>query len=328
MAIPALEIETYLDAEHLAGLSQMPGLGDMGEMLSRPGGAAELRAMLGSLLPETPLPEGVTTEDRMAPGPDGAPEVMVRLYRPASLPTGAPALYWIHGGGMVLGNVAMNDAYCAEIAAELNVMVASVEYRLAPEHPFPAPIEDCYAGLRWFASAADELGVDRSRIAIGGGSAGGGLAAGLALVARDRAEVDVCFQMLVYPMLDDRNVTRSSHAILDPRVWNRAANLAGWNAYLEGNAGGDDVSPYAAPARATDLAGLPPAYINIGTLDLFVDESVAYTRALLEADVPVELHVYPGAFHGSPTLLPEAEISKRWNRDELSALDRALNGPR
>lgn len=328
MAIPALDIEAYLDAEHLAGLQQFPGLGDLEAMLSTPESAAELRGTLDGILPEAPLPEGVTTEDRTVPGPAGAPEIMVRLYRPASLPDSAPALYWIHGGGMVLGSVAMNDPYCAEIAAELNVLVASVEYRLAPEHPFPAPIEDCYAGLRWFASAADELGVDRSRIAIGGGSAGGGLAAALALVARDRAEVEVCFQMLVYPMLDDRNTTRSSHAILDPRVWNRAANLAGWNAYLSGNAGGEDVSPYAAPARATDLAGLPPAYINVGTLDLFVDESVAYTAALLEADVPVELHIYPGAFHGSNALVPDSEISRRWQRDELSALDRALHGPR
>ena len=125
-----------------------------------------------------PIPDGVSTEDHMAPGPEGAPDVMVRTYRPASLPANAPAFYYVHGGGMVLGEVATSDAYCAGIAGDLNVLVASVEYRLAPEHPFPAPIEDCYAGLRWFASSADEFGIDRSRIAIGGGSAGGGLAAG------------------------------------------------------------------------------------------------------------------------------------------------------
>lgn len=324
MAIPALDIEAYVDAEHLAVLEAMPVRLDLSDIPATRAGMADLRA----LLPAVPLPDGVTVEDHMAPGPEGAPDVMVRTYRPASLPTGAPALYWIHGGGMVLGSVEMNDPYCAGIADELNVLVASVEYRLAPEHPFPAPIEDCYAGLRWFASSADELGVDRSRIAIGGGSAGGGLAAGLALVARDRAEVDVCFQMLVYPMLDDRNATRSSHAITDSRVWNRAANLAGWDAYLSGNAGGDDVSPYAAPSRADDLTGLPPAYINVGTLDLFLDEDIAYAQALLAANVPTELRVYPGAFHGSPSMAPDAEISKRWNSDELSALDRALNGPR
>ena len=136
----------------------------------------------------------------------------------------------------------------------------------------------------------------------------------------------MCFQLLTFPMLDDRNITRSSQAIVDPRVWSRASNLAGWNAYLEGNAGGEDVSPYAAPARATDLAGLPPAYINVGTLDLFLDENIAYAQALLAANVPVELHVYPGALHGSNLIVAESEISRRWNSDELAALDRALNG--
>jgi len=324
MAVPALDIEAYLDAEHLAVLEAMPLRLDLSDIPATRASLAEL----GAALLAAPIPDGVTVEDHTAPGPEGAPHVMVRTYRPASLPANAPALYWIHGGGMVLGDVAMNDPYCAGVADQLNVLVASVEYRLAPEHPFPAPIEDCYAGLRWFASAADELGIDSTRIAVGGGSAGGGLAAGLALVARDRGEVEVCFQLLVFPMLDDRNATRSSHAIADARVWNRAANLAGWNAYLEGNAGGDDVSPYAAPARATDLAGLPPAYINVGTLDLFLDEDIAYAQALLAANVPTELRVYPGAFHGSNAMVPDAEISRRWNSDELSALDRALNGTR
>ena len=324
MTTPTLDIETYLDAEHVAALNTLPVRQDPTDFVARRAAMAELRAAM----PQVQLPDGVALEDHMAPGPDGAPDVMVRTYRPASLPANAPALYWIHGGGMVVGNVEMNDPYCAGIAESLNVLVASVEYRLAPEHPFPAPIEDCYAGLRWLASSADELGLDRSRVAIGGGSAGGGLAAGLALVARDRDEVEVCFQLLVYPMLDDRNTTRSSQVIVDPRIWNRASNLAGWNAYLSGNAGGGDVSPYAAPARATELAGLPPAYINVGTLDLFVDEDIAYARALLAANVPAELHVYPGAFHGSPNLAPDAELSKRWRRDELSALYRALNGPR
>lgn len=324
MTTPALDIEAFLDAEHLAVLEAMPLRLDLSDIPA----TRDQMADFGAALLAAPLPDGVSIEDHMAPGPEGAPDVMVRTYRPSSLPANAPAFYYVHGGGMVLGDVAMSDPYCAGIADQLNVLVASVEYRLAPEHPFPAPIEDCYAGLRWFASSADEFGIDRSRIAIGGGSAGGGLAAGLALVARDRAEVDVCFQLLVFPMLDDRNITRSSEAIVDPRVWSRASNLAGWNAYLSGNAGGDDVSPYAAPARATDLAGLPPAYINVGTLDLFVDESIAYAQALLAADVPVELHIYPGAFHGSNLMVPEADISRRWNSDEISALDRALNGAR
>lgn len=321
MTATALDLDALLDEEHRAVLDAMPMRMDLADVEAARAGMAERRAAL----PVPPLPEGVTIEDRLAPGPEGAPDVMVRLYRPASLPADAPALYWIHGGGMVLGNVEMNDPYCANVAGRLNVLVASVEYRLAPEHPFPAPLEDCYAGLRWLASGAAVLGVDAGRIAIGGGSAGGGLAAGLALLARDRGEVAVRFQLLVYPMLDDRNATRSSHAITDERVWNRAANLQGWNAYLAGDAGGEGVSPYAAPARAEDLAGLPPAYVNVGALDLFVDEDVDYARRLMAAGVPTELHVYPGAFHGSPGLVPDSALSKRWAADELAALDRALH---
>ena len=317
-----------LDAEHLAVLQSRPGPPlDLSDVPA----ARKRRAAEAALLPTPPIPAGVTTEDRLVPNaaaatPD-APGVTVRLYRPATLPSGAPALYYIHGGGMVLGDVAMSDPYCAGLADRLNILVASVEYRLAPEHPYPAPLDDCYAGLAWLAAAAPELGIDRRRIAIGGGSAGGGLAAGLALLVRDRGEIDVCFQLLVFPMLDDRNQTPSSYAITEPFVWDRTKNLAGWNAYLDGRAGADDVSPYAAPARASDLAGLPPAYISVGTLDLFLDEDIAYAQALLAAQVPVELHVYPGAFHGSPMLVPDAPISKRWRDDELAALDEALHGP-
>ena len=325
MTTTSIDFTSRVDAEYREALEAMPPGGlDLADIAAARAGAAARRAQM----PVAELPDTVAIEDRYVPGLDGAPDVMVRLYRPASLPASAPALYWIHGGGMVLGDVAMSDPYCADVAERLNVLVASVEYRLAPEHPFPAPLDDCYAGLAWFASAAAELGVDRSRIAIGGGSAGAGLAAGLALMARDRGAVDVCFQLLVYPMLDDRNTTPSSHAVTEPRVWNRGSNLAGWDAYLAGQAGAEDVSPYAAPARATDLAGLPPAYIAVGTLDLFVDEDIAYTQALSAAGVPVELHVYPGAFHGSPSLVPGAALSQRWAADELAALDRALNGER
>ena len=321
MTATALDLNAQLDEEHRAVLDAMPMRMDLADIEAARAGMAERRAAL----PIPPLPDGVEIEDRLAPGPEGAPDVMVRLYRPASLPANAPAFYWIHGGGMVLGNVEMSDPYCANVADRLNVLVASVEYRLAPEHPFPAPLEDCYAGLRWFASSAAGLGADAGRIAIGGGSAGGGLAAGLALLARDRGEVEVCFQLLVYPMLDDRNATRSSHAITDERVWNREANLHGWNAYLEGATGSEGVSPYAAPARAEDLAGLPPAYVNVGALDLFVDEDVEYAQRLMAAGVPTELHVYPGAFHGSPGLVPDSALSKRWAADELAALGRALH---
>ena len=323
MDIEPIDIASRIDDEHRPIFAAIPR--DRRDWSDIPGTRAKLAEMLAAM-PRPQLPDGVTLEDRLVPGPPGDPDVPVRLYRPADAPSPAPAFYWIHGGGMVFGDVNGSDPYCAAIAADLSVLVASVEYRLAPEHPFPAPLEDCYAGLAWLWSAAGELGVDRERIAIGGGSAGGGLAAGVALAARDRGVVRPCFQLLVYPMLDDRNLTRSSHAITDPRTWDREANLAGWNAYLAGNAGGEGVSPHAAPARAADLASLPPAYVNVGDLDLFVDEDVAYARALADAGVPVELHVYPGAWHGSTSFAPHTALSRRWAADERDALRRALLG--
>jgi acetyl esterase/lipase len=317
-----IDVASRVDAAHLAVLDAMPT--DLLDLTDIPAARATMAELRAQMLQE-PIPEGVAIEDVAVPGPAGAPDVMVRLYRPAGLEAGAPALYWIHGGGMVLGSVEMNDPSCAVHADRTRALVASVEYRLAPEHPYPAPLEDCYAGLQWLASSAGELGIDAGRIAIGGASAGGGLAAGLALLARDRGGPAICFQLLVYPMLDDRNTTPSSHAIEDPRLWNRRANLAGWNAYLAGRAGADDVHYHAAPARAGELTGLPPAYINVGELDLFLDEDIDYARRLMAAGVPVELHVYPGAFHGSNMFVSRAALSQRWTEDELAALQRALH---
>jgi acetyl esterase/lipase len=196
--------------------------------------------------------------------------------------------------------------------------------RRAPEHPFPAPMDDCYAGLAWTYRQAAELGVDPERIAIGGASSGGGSAAGLALLARDLGEVPVCFQLLIYPMLDDRNVTPASVTLTDPRVWNRASNLIGWRAYVGDAAGTDRVSPYAAPARATNLAGLPPAYLAVGDLDLFIDEDIEYAQRLQQAGVPTELHVYPGGSHAFESYAPATALARRFVRDRDEALRRAL----
>ena len=322
--VAPIDIEAQLDAEHLPVFRAVPTRAlDPGDVAGTVAAIREAAAARQQGLTVT-LPPAVTVEDRRVTGHAGAPDVRVRLYHPAPGRASGAAFYWIHGGGMIGGSVEMSDAYCARLADELGVLVASVDYRLAPEYPYPAPLDDCYAGLAWLAGAAGELGFDRSRIAIGGGSAGAGLAAGLALMARDRGEVAVCYQHLVYPMLDDRNATRSSHAILDSRVWCRDTNTVGWNAYLGGRAGQDGVEPYAAPARARDLAGLPPAYICVGTLDLFVDEDIAYAQALLAAGVPVELHVYPGAFHGSVNSVPDSALSRRWRDDETAALERVL----
>jgi acetyl esterase/lipase len=200
-----------------------------------------------------------------------------------------PALSWIHGGGMIFGNVDQDDLTCDAYAGSVGCVVVNVEYRLAPKHPYPAPVEDCYAALRWMADNAAELGIDPARIAVGGASAGGGLAAGTVLMARDRGGPDIAFRLLVYPMLDDRDATPSGrgvrrHPELEPR-----AHESGWKAYLGDRVGTDAVDHYAAPARATDLSGLPPALIQVGGLETFRDEDIDYAARLLRAGVPTQL---------------------------------------
>jgi acetyl esterase/lipase len=268
----------------------------------------------------------VTIEDRTVPGPAGAPAVPIRAYRPINAAGPLPALLWIHGGGMVIGSHLMDDRLLQRIVNEVGCIVVAVEYRLAPEHPFPAPIEDCYAALYWMHAEATAYGIEASRIAVGGGSAGGGLAAGLVLLARDRGQLPVAFQWLIYPMLDDRNRTASSYAITDPRVWNRRDNLNGWRAYLGVDPGSPDVSPHASPARATEFARLPPTYIDVGSHDLFLDEDVDYALRLVRGGISVELHVYPGAFHGSEIFVPDAALSRRMVADRILALKRGLDG--
>ena len=194
--------------------------------------------MMEALKAQAPVVRRVEVEVRLVPGPEGAPDVTVRIYRPEGRKAVLPALLWIHGGGYVLGSVEYEDATCAQLAAEADCVTVAVEYRLAPENPFPAPLEDCYAALRWMAASVGELGIDRSRIAIGGASAGGGLSAGLALLARDRGEVDIVFQLLVYPMLDDRNAALASEVLPDAVFWTRENNLVAWRSYLGREPGG------------------------------------------------------------------------------------------
>jgi acetyl esterase/lipase len=315
-----VDIEARTDATHREILGMLPP--DLMDFTDFDTAVANLMALLAAAPVE--LPESVVLEDHHVTTADGH-DLLIRLYRPGQANTSRAALYWIHGGGMVLGDVSMDDAHCADIAAELNIVVASVDYRLAADWPYPTPLDDCTRGFDWLVEHAESLGVDVARIAVGGASAGGGLAAGMALKARDRGTSQPCFQLLRYPMLDDRNDTTSSHAITDFRVWNREANLLGWGAYLAGNDARADVEPYAAPARATDLKDLPPAIVTVGDLDLFLDEDIAYAQALLAAGVPTELHVYPGAFHGSNSMVPHADASQRWKRDEMAALRRSLD---
>jgi acetyl esterase/lipase len=285
----------------------------------------KMKKMVTALLAGLPPVEGVASQDQYAPGSQGGPDVRVRVYRPNDQPSELPSLLWIHGGGYVMGDIDQDDRLMKQLVNRIGCVAVSVDYRLAPEHPFPAPVEDCYAALKWLFAHAKELGIDPSRIAIGGASGGGGLTAGLALLTRDRGEVPVAFQLLIYPMIDDRNVTPASHAITDSRMWNRQSNSLGWRAYLGRDGGGAEVLPYAAAARATDLSNLPPAYIPVGALDLFVDENIEYAQRLVQAGVPTELHVYPGAFHGFDLFAPSARVSKQFKADRDNALKRALH---
>ncbi|WP_193044916.1 alpha/beta hydrolase [Mycolicibacterium baixiangningiae] len=242
--------------------------------------------------------------------------VKVRLFRPTGVPVPAPALLWIHGGGYILGTAAQDDELCRRFARQLGITVASVDYRLAPESPYPTPVEDCYAALTWLARLP---AVDPQRVAIGGASAGGGLAASLALLTRDRGELQPVAQLLVYPMIDDRTVERRGLDNPGHRLWNQASNRFGWSAYL-----GEADRDVAVPARREDLAGLPPAWIGVGTLDLFHDEDLAYAERLRAAGVPCQVEVVQGAFHGFDGVLPKADVSRAFFRSQCDTLRQAF----
>jgi len=269
--------------------------------------------------------DDVSTQDLWVAGPVGAPEVFVRIYTPVERIPELPALVWLHGGGHVLGSVAQDDLIARRLCAVGECVVVSVDYRLAPEHPFPAGLEDAHAALVWLAANAREFGVDSERIAVGGASAGGGLAAGLAQLARDRAQVAVSFQMLIYPMLDNLTTAAEDVEHPDTHVWTRENNRMAWRAYLGETAMNSPISPYAAPARAEDLSGLPPAYIPVGDMDLFLHENISYAERLMSAGVRAELRVYPGGFHGFNGFAPGAAISKRFNVDRDAVLRRMLH---
>ncbi|MGE0298784.1 alpha/beta hydrolase [Pseudonocardia sp.] len=280
------------------------------------------RATVDQMLAAMEVPENpnVLKEDRTVPGPDGDPDVAVRVYRPRDASGPLAGVYFVHGGGMILGTIAGEDPVATMLCDALGAVVVSVEYRLAPENPHPAPVEDCYAGLLWMTKNVDELGIDPDRIALYGGSAGGGLVLGTALLARDRGGPALRFLMPIYPMIDDTNTTAASQEITDVGIWDRAGNIEAWAWYL----GGKEADQYAAPARATDLSGLPPTYIDVGTVDMFRDEDIAFAQRLMQAGVPCELHVNPGSYHASETFAPDATLTKRIWATRIDALRRAL----
>ncbi|MFC5136353.1 MULTISPECIES: alpha/beta hydrolase [Haloferacaceae] len=318
-----------MDPELSAVLEEIPDeflLANVVDFDDLPATRERMTELLEAMLAEVPDRPGVESEDVAVPGPTDDRDLPLRAYRPVDADGDGPlpCLYWIHGGGMVLGDLDRDDPTCERIVDEVGCVVVSVDYRLAPEHPYPAPVDDCYAGLEWVAANAADLGVDASRVAIGGQSAGGGLSAAVALRARDENGPELCHQHLIYPMLDDRNVSESSEQVTDIGIWDRGMNVRAWEAYLGESSGADDLPPYAAPGRVGDLSELPPTYLDVGTHDVFRDETSTYAERLLGGGVETEFHLWPGAYHAYETFAPEARLSRETWDARVNALDRAF----
>jgi len=262
-------------------------------------------------------PSGVRVSDHRVHAADGT-ELLARWYEPESGGSGAAVLY-LHGGGMIVGSVDIFDGPVSRYVSRSGVAMLSVDYRLAPEHPHPTPVEDAYAGLVWLAEHAAELGVDPDRIAVMGDSAGGGLAAGVAVLARDRTGPRLSHQLLVYPMLDDRT-TAPDPELVAFAGWSYDDNATGWDALLGAGHEHRDVDASAAPARLTDATGLPPAYVEVGQLDVFRDEDVRYALTLSRAGVPVELHLHPGVPHEYDAIAPDSDVARRAQADRVRVL--------
>ena len=275
---------------------------------------------MGDLRPALPE-DGVTVESLFVPGLPGNPDVRVLIYRPPGARGPLPVYLDIHGGSYVANTADVDEPFCRAIVGAVGCAAVSVDYRVAPETHWPGAVEDCLAALRWVAAEGNAHGFDTGRIAIGGESAGGGLTAALALMARDRGGPQLALQMLGQPMLDDRT---GPHPFAGEYILTVESARAGWTAYLGVEAGSDDVPAAAVPARVADLSGLPPAFIMVGALDLLADESIDYARRLMRAGVPTELHVIPGAFHGATAMVPDNNFSRRANGLMLAALRRAL----
>jgi acetyl esterase/lipase len=276
------------------------------------------------LMPSPKALEGINVENVFIPSRDGQTRVRLRLYKPKSISAPTPVLVWMHGGGYLIGTPEQDDRSCAQYVSELNITVVSVDYRLAPKHPFPAGLDDCYAALKWVASQAQELNLDTNRIAIGGASAGGGLAAALVQLAHDQKEIKPVFQLLVYPMLDDRTVLRADIDDSDNITWSQKNNRFGWESYLGKECGAEDVPAYSVSARREDLSGLPPAWIGVGSLDIFHDEDLAYAQRLKECGIECEVEVVSGAFHGFDVFEPAMPIVQAFRKSQIASLKKYL----
>jgi acetyl esterase/lipase len=309
-----------LDPQVATALAPMAAA--MADMVPPPvGDVASRRPVLETVMAQTAalqsMPTDVKITDLHTTTDDGA-QILLRWYVKDG-ETAGPAVLYLHGGGMISGTVDVYDAPVARYVTHSGVSMLAVDYRLAPEHPYPVPVEDCYAGLGWLAGHASELRIDPARIAVMGDSAGGGLAAAVALMARDRGGPRLAAQILIYPMLDDRNTTPDPE-IAPFAVWSYDDNITAWAALLGEAIGGPDVPAYAAPARASDLSGLPACYIEVGQLDIFRDENLTYALRLGQAGVPVEFHLHPGVPHEFDFLAPDTAAARRVIADRVRAL--------
>lgn len=276
--------------------------------------------------PTSPIAEDILVEDRIINGPEGNP-LRLRIYKLRGETKTLPALLWIHGGGYVIGTPEGDDGLCQRFVKGAGCVVVSVDYRLAPEHPYPAPLEDCYSALQWLANNSETLNIDKNRIGIAGASAGGGLTAALALLAKDRQGPSLICQMPLYPMINDLNDSFSNKEITGDFIWNYSLNESGWSMYLGDLKESENIPYYAAPARATveDLQGLPYTYTCVGQLDPFRDETLQYVTKLAQAGVDVDFHLYAGAYHAFETLNPHSDIANKALQEYIDAVKYGLN---
>lgn len=279
---------------------------------------------LTRLIPPAKLPRDILVENTFIHSAIDGAKIRLRIYKRKSPSAPTPVLLWLHGGGYVMGSPEQDDGICIQYVRELGIQVVSVDYRLAPKYPFPVGLEDGYTALQWIVKHAQTLGIDENRIAIGGASAGGGLAASLIHLACDRQEIKPAFQILVYPMLDDRTVIRPEIENIDHIAWNQKSNRFGWESYLGTSFGSEVVPEFAVPARRSDLTGLPPAWIGVGSIDLFYDEDLAYAQRLLESGVQCEQYTVSGAFHGFDVFDSRLPVVQEFRKSQMASLKQHL----
>lgn len=290
-------------------------------------GVDEYKRIFNNLKGSVSLPKDdeVKVYDVNIDNPDSDKDLRLRIYQPKKVQNSLAGILWIHGGGYLFGVPEQDEGQSIRFAKEVGAVVVAVDYRLAPEHKYPAALKDCYTALGWLWENADDLGINKNKIAVAGASAGGGLCAATTLLARDKGEYKIAFQMPLYPMIDDRFVTPASKEDIDLRVWNNVANKYAWNAYIGELMGTDKVSEYMAPARAKNLQGLPPTYSCVGNLDPFRDDTIDYIARLSQAGVPTELHIYPGAYHAFEVIAPETQYAQNTVNEYIAVLKKALN---